>query len=123
MDNKKILIVEDEVVLAEVLRDLLVSREYSVDIVREGRAGLENIEEHKPDAILLDILMPGMDGIEMLKKLQKPETKDIPVIIITNLPGKEKAVREVSEDAHYLFKAEVSLKDVADEVDKLFNGS
>lgn len=119
MDNKKILIVEDEVVLAEVLGDVLGGKGYDVEIVEDGGKALERLSEYRPGIILLDILMPKMSGIEVLREIQKTKAKDIPVIVITNLPGKENVIKEIDKDAHYFFKAEYGLREIAEKVDEI----
>jgi CheY-like chemotaxis protein len=83
--NKKILIVEDEEILLELLQKRLTQEDYQVAIAKDGIEGLEKIKEDIPDLILLDIVMPRMGGFEMMKELQKDEKfSQIPIIIISN---------------------------------------
>ncbi len=82
---KKILIVEDEEILLELLQKRLTQEDYQVAIAKDGIEGLEKIKEDIPDLILLDIVMPRMGGFEMMKELQKDEKfSQIPIIIISN---------------------------------------
>jgi len=84
----KILVVDDERELIDAIRDLLEERGYSVDYANDGIGALEIVKKDPPDLILLDIVMPNMDGIALLKKLkEKNETKDIPVIMLTVKDG------------------------------------
>ena len=83
MINKKILIIEDEKILAEVLDSKLKKEGYQSEICYDGEAGLEKIRSWKPDLILLDIVMPKINGYEVLEKM-KDEGISIPVIIISN---------------------------------------
>jgi len=79
---KKILIVDDEAVVHEILSRYLRREGFQVFSVRDGDDALDSIRTHKPDLILLDILLPGLDGLEICRELRK-ET-DIPVIFITS---------------------------------------
>ncbi len=82
---KKIIIVEDEEILRNLLQKKLLAEGYEVDIAEDGEVGLLKIKENKPDLILLDIIMPKMGGFEMLEELQKDESLlDIPVIVVSN---------------------------------------
>ena len=83
--TKTILIIEDEQVLASLLKRKLSRRGYQSIIAADGREGLKKIKEIQPDLILLDIVMPEMSGLEVMEAKQRIETiKDIPIIIISN---------------------------------------
>lgn len=85
MSPQKILLIEDEELIIDLLSKKLFQEGYQVFLARNGREGLEKISLIKPDLILLDIVMPEMDGFEVLEKIsQNTEMKDIPVIIISN---------------------------------------
>lgn len=89
--NSKVLIVDDNPVNIDFLVELL--KEYDARTVLDGPSALEAVKEEKPDAILLDISMPGMDGFEVCKKLKESEkTKDIPVIFLTASHDSESVV-------------------------------
>lgn len=79
--EKKILIVEDEKRLRDLLRDYLLKEQYTVDLASNGEEGLEKSLQTDYDLILLDVMMPFMDGFDMLKELRKK--KDTRVFIIT----------------------------------------
>ena len=82
---KKILIVEDEEILADLLKTKLTGLGYDVSIAPDGLQGWKALREILPDLVLLDIVMPKMSGIELLEhKLEDPSVKTIPVIIISN---------------------------------------
>lgn len=84
-EKKRILIVEDDDVLRDVLTEKLSKNGYSVDIAQDGIIALEKLRLVKPDLILLDILMPRKNGIEVLEELHGDQNlKDVPVIIISN---------------------------------------
>lgn len=83
---KKILIVEDDVTLAKLYQKKLTLSGFEVEVSFNGKEAVVKATEILPDLILLDIMLPGIDGFEVVKQLQKSEkTKKIPIIIITNL--------------------------------------
>ncbi|MCK5172320.1 MAG: response regulator, partial [Planctomycetes bacterium] len=83
-DKTKILVIDDEPNIVQTLQDRLEMNEYSVRTAGNGREGLDKIEQDKPDVILLDVIMPVMDGLEMLEVMRKkPENQDISVIMLT----------------------------------------
>ncbi len=91
MKKRTILIVEDEAALLEVLSEKLSREGFSIIKAKDGVEGLSVVKKKLPDLILLDIVMPAMDGVSMLKKLRADEkTQDVPVIIISNLSEVEK---------------------------------
>jgi two-component system alkaline phosphatase synthesis response regulator PhoP len=84
--NKKILIVEDEEALSTVLANKFIRKGFVVFKARDGVEGLKLAEKHAPDIILLDIVMPTMDGIAMIKKLRESQKGfHIPVMFLSNL--------------------------------------
>ncbi len=82
---KKIIIVEDEEILRNLLQKKLTAEGYEVSVAENGEEGLEKIRENRPDLILLDIIMPKMDGFEMLEEMKKDDSIfGIPVIVVSN---------------------------------------
>ncbi len=89
-EQKTILIVDDEVGLRNLLKFRLVSFGYNVLVAEDGYAGLETAKTKKPDLIILDIMMPYFNGVEVCKKLKSDyKTKDIPVVFLSVLAQKE----------------------------------
>jgi len=83
-DNVRILVVDDEPNIVQTLRDRLEMNEYTVFTACNGQEGLKKAQQEKPDVILLDVIMPIMNGHEMLEVLRKqPECDDISVIMLT----------------------------------------
>ena len=81
MQQEHIFIVEDEQKIAELLRDYLVNANYQVTILKEGTRAVELIEQAKPDCVILDLMLPGKDGLEICRELcQKSQ---IPIVMIT----------------------------------------
>lgn len=122
MNNKKILIAEDEESLNKALTESFKKEEYQVQSVKDGQSCINMAQSFAPDLILLDLLMPNIDGIEVLRQLQRnDETKDIPVIVLTNLSEMEK-ISEVMEIGvyDYLIKTDETLEQIIEKVrDKL----
>ncbi len=89
MAKRKILVVDDEIDFLEMIKLRLEANGYNVITAMNGNEALEKFAKEKPSAILLDILMPGMDGIDVLKKIRKENT-NIPVFIITAFSNEER---------------------------------
>jgi DNA-binding response OmpR family regulator len=85
MDNRKrVVCIEDEPAMIDLIRLILTRKGYEVFGAMGGREGLEAIQNHKPDIVLLDLMMPDMDGWEVYQKMKANEaTKNIPVIVVT----------------------------------------
>jgi CheY-like chemotaxis protein len=84
---RTLLVVDDEVGITEALRELLSEEGFLVLTARNGREGLERVAEKRPDLIVLDYMMPVMDGREMMKALEgEPTTRDIPVLLVSAMP-------------------------------------
>jgi DNA-binding response OmpR family regulator len=120
--NRTLLIVDDEAPLLHALSDKFKSEGYTVFEARDGEEGLDSAYKNKPDLVLLDIVMPKMDGITMLEKLRESDWgKDLPVILLTNLNDPEKVAEAVKVGVYdYLVKTNWKLEDVLNKVeDKL----
>ena len=90
MSKKEILIVEDQEELRQLECLLLGSRGYLVEGVADGIAALDYLQNRKPDLVLLDIMLPGIDGFEVCRQIRnREETKNIPVIMITARNSRE----------------------------------
>ncbi len=112
--RKKIAIIEDEQSLLWALCDQLSSDKYEILTALDGKFGLEMVKKQKPDLILLDIILPKLDGFSVLRALKKdPKTKKIPVVILSNLAqdiDKEKGIKLGAEK--YLVKTEIEIGDL-----------
>jgi len=106
--QKTILIVEDELNLLDVLRDEFVAAGFKVIKAANGEEGLNAVMTEHPDIMLVDILMPKMDGIAMLKKIRAIENgKKIPAIILTNLNDSETITHALEQGAYdFLVKSD-----------------
>jgi len=117
---KTILIIEDEEILLGLLQKKLKQEGYNVLVAREGREGLSEMKKQKPDLVLLDIVMPIMDGFEVIKAMKADEEiKDIPVIIISN-SGQPVELNKAKELGvkDWLIKTEFDPQEVVEKVKK-----
>ena len=117
MSKPKILIVEDELSLVEALNRKFTKAGFEVLEANDGEAGLKIALDEKPDAVILDILMPKMDGMEAMKQIRQDKKwgKCVPIIMLTNINDST----TVSEAANYqvfdfLVKTDWRLDDVVD---------
>ena len=82
---KRILIIEDDQVVANIYRNKFSVEGYSVEIAKDGHAGIEMIRGFRPDAVILDLMLPGMTGVDLMKKVRaEPEFQKLPIIVFSN---------------------------------------
>ena len=117
----KILIVEDEEVICKAYADELRDEGFAILIAKNGQAGLELALREKPDLILLDILMPVMDGLAMMDTLRQKDLygKNVPIILLTNLSANEEGIMKAitkNEPAYYLVKSDWHLSAVIEKI-------
>jgi len=117
---KKILIVEDEEIMIDLLQRKLTTEGYETSVARDGEEGLKAMREIRPDLILLDIIMPKMGGFEMMEEMNKnKELKKIPVIVISNSGQPVELDRAQKLGAKdWLIKTEFDPQEVIDKVVK-----
>lgn len=114
----KIAIVEDDAAISQMYRIKFEAEGFAVETAENGKLGLSLIEEMKPDIVLLDLMMPEMDGEEMLAKLRATDWgKDIKVIILTNMGESEApaTIKELGVEA-FILKANMTPRQVAEMV-------
>ena len=120
MEDKKtkVLIVEDEEILLTALSEELKQEGFDVVGAKDGIEGVEKAISEKPDLILLDLVMPRLDGIGALKQIKEnPDIKDIPVVILTNLSDYDKVSDALSLGAmDYLVKANYRLEELVNKI-------
>lgn len=110
----KVLIIEDDAIMLKLYAKMLKFEQYETLLASNGVEGLEIAKQNIPDLILLDIMMPDMNGLEVLDKLKADSTlKNIPVVVITNLAGPQDARNAIEKGAaKYLIKSEHDPKEV-----------
>lgn len=117
---KKILLVEDEEIMINLLEKKLTQEGYDVTVAVNGEEGLEKMKEQKPDVVLLDIIMPKKGGFEVMEEMNKdPVLKEVPVIIISNSgqPVELDKAKELGAK-DWLIKTEFDPQEVLDKVRK-----
>jgi len=120
----KILIVEDDPLISRMYQKIFIFEKYDVDVALDGEEGLIKAVSFNPTLILLDIMMPKLNGLQVLEKLKHDDrTKNIPVIILTNLAGQQDAEAALSEGAvKYIIKSQYDPKQIADMVKEVLAG-
>jgi DNA-binding response OmpR family regulator len=115
---KKILIVEDDKFLRELIVQKLLKEGYETSEAVDGEEGIKKVKEEKPDLVLLDLILPGIDGFEVLsKKKEDPNLARIPVIVLSNLGQKEDVERGLKLGAvDYLIKAHFTPGEIIEKV-------
>lgn len=117
---KKILLVEDDTFISEMVVKKLKEAELIVDLAMDAETGMVKIQKDKPDLILLDIVLPGMDGYEFLEKVKADkELSSIPVLILSNLGQKDEIERGLALGAKdFLVKAHLNLDEILQKVEQ-----
>ena len=112
--NKKILIIEDEELILSVLKKKLIESHFDVITASDGEEGLTMAMNENPDLILLDIIMPKLDGITLIEKYNQAKgSSRVPTIILSNLDNAEKIEESKAKGVHdYLVKTNWSLDEV-----------
>ncbi len=120
----KILIVEDDPLMARLYEKVFKFEGYEVDVALNGREGLDKVHAAKPTIMVLDIMMPEMNGLEVLDKLKAdPDTKSIPVVVLTNLAGSQDAEAALTKGAvKYIVKSEYEPKQIANMIKEVLAG-
>ncbi|MEO8065932.1 MAG: response regulator [Candidatus Doudnabacteria bacterium] len=117
----KILIIEDDASLLKVLTDMLQLEGFEPLTAINGEEGLKKALSENPDLILLDILMPVMDGLTMLEKLRRANDfgKTVPVIILTNLSADSAdVIKKVAKNnpSYYIVKSSLTIQEVVEKI-------
>lgn len=112
----KVAIIEDDIAIAQMYSIKFEAEGYEVEVAENGRLGLELIEKMKPDMVLLDLMMPEMNGDEVLAKLRATDWgKKTKVIILTNM-GEQEAPEQLKklDFSDFIVKADMTPRQVAD---------
>jgi DNA-binding response OmpR family regulator len=117
---RKIMIIEDDKSLQEIYKINFEVAGFEVDIEGDGLSGISTVVEKKPDIILLDIMMPNMDGFAFLKAVKENTSIDVPVVVCSNLSDKETYDRAFAVGASaVLLKVDYSGKELAQKIEAL----
>jgi len=110
--SKKILIIEDEQTLVKALEQTLKDSGYETEVAIDGEEGWDKINSFQPDLILLDLILPKMDGFSLLKKMRENNlTVKMPVVVMTNLSDVGDRVKSMGA-VQCLIKSDLSVKDI-----------
>ena len=115
---KKILIIEDDKFLRELIARKLTNEDYEVSEAVDGEEGLKKIKDEKPDLILLDLILPGIDGFEVLAKMKEDQSlSQIPVVILSNLGQRDEVEKGLNLGAvDFLIKAHFTPGEVIERI-------
>lgn len=115
---KSIIIVEDDKFLRELIAQKLAKEGYEILTAIDGEEGITQIREKKPDLVLLDLILPGIDGFEVLSRMKAdPNLSKIPVVILSNLGQREEVERGIKLGAiDYMIKAHFTPREIIDKV-------
>lgn len=120
MDAKRILIIDDDLFISDLYSLELQKAGYIVTTASNGELGLSKIQLEKPVLILLDVAMPGLDGLQVLEKIrQNPDYATIKIMMLTNIRDEETIRNGLSKGADgYLLKTSLTPEQVVEEVTK-----
>ncbi|EKD84986.1 MAG: hypothetical protein ACD_38C00119G0012 [uncultured bacterium] len=117
--QKKILIVEDDQFLREFYQELLQAEGYFVDVAADGEVALQKVQNNEYNLVLLDIMLPKKDGVQILRdlKVKGPKSPDVTIVVLTNL-GQDMVIKECFDlgAAGYLIKSALNPDQVLTEV-------
>lgn len=115
---KKILIIEDDKFLMELISKKLTQEGYDISEATDGEEGIKKAQEEKPNLVLLDLILPGMNGFEVLSKIKEdPLLSKTPVIVISNLGQEEDVEKGFKLGAtDYLIKAHFTPKEIVEKI-------
>jgi len=118
----KILLVDDDVTLHQMYAERLKAEGYKIISAFDGEESLAQVEKEMPDLVLLDIMMPKINGIDVMKKMRaEPKTANIPIILLTALIQEIGKIKDMMQSYDsYLIKSEVMPADVVQEIEKSF---
>lgn len=111
---KRLLVVDDETAIVEALQEILTLEGYEVEVAYNGQEGLRRLQEFTPDLLLLDLMMPVMDGRELLQRIRAdPKLKHLPVVVMSAGRISEEERRAASTTLPKPFELEALLETVA----------
>lgn len=120
---RKILIVEDDAMIRDLYRVALVDKQYSVEIAGDAATAYQKVQAFQPDCILLDIMLPGVSGLEILKELRTNPayaTQNTKIVMITNLAQRSVTENAIASGADgYVIKADILPKDLPEVIKSL----
>jgi len=121
--EENILIIEDDKFLRELMSRKLVSEGFKIEEAIDGEEGLRKLQEIKPDLILLDLILPGLDGFEVLQRIKdNPSTGAIPVLILSNLGQRDEIEKGLKLGAaDFLVKAHFTPEEIVGKIKEVLS--
>ena len=120
--RKKILVVDDEADIHQMLAEQLSDIGYETTVASDGDEALRKVQLTRPDLIILDVVMPGLDGPSVCAALKEdPKTKDIPIIFLTGLRPKEDELRGVEIGGYPVFAKPFNFEELLGTVREMIN--
>lgn len=120
----KVLIVEDDPLMSRMYQKIFAFDGFEVEMARDGEEGWDMVKKVSPTLILMDIMMPKLNGIDLLERIKAdPHLKQIPVVMLTNLAGQADAEKALEMGAvKYIIKSEHEPKEVSAMVKEIISG-
>ena len=121
MNQRRILVVDDDPRLLHIVQMYLAIEDFEVVTALNGEDGLREVESHSPDLVILDVMMPGMDGIEVCRRIRtNPDTAGIPVLLFSALSGDDDVERARQAGANHLITKPFNLVGLGSVVKSFF---
>ena len=122
---QRVLIIEDDPLISRMYQTVFKFEGFDVDMARNGEEGIAKLKENRPVMVLLDIMMPKMSGIDVLKALKAdPVTKDVPVVVLTNLSGTQDAEKALELGAvKFIVKSQNRPKQIVAQIKEILSAS
>ncbi len=122
---KQILLIEDDPFLIDIYSQKLTKAGFKVEVAKNGKSALQSLQKRKPQLVILDIVLPGIEGWEILRKIKKtPKLTGLKVVVLSNLGQKEEVEKGLKLGAvKYLIKAHYTPGEVVKEIEKVITNS
>ena len=122
MSKRRILVVDDDPDIVETVEFFLNESDYQVFVAKNGKEALEQTKTKRPDLVLLDVMMPEMNGLEACRKLKgNPNTNPIPIIMLTALGKKQDVVDAIDAGANAYIVKPFNLQDLFERIETILN--
>ena len=122
VSKRRILVVDDDPDIVETVEFFFSSSDYQVFMAKNGKEALEQVETKKPDLVLLDMMMPEMDGLEACRRLKgNPKTNHLPIIMLTAQGKKQDVVNALKAGANDYVIKPFNLQDLFERIEKILN--
>ena len=118
-DKKTILVVEDELQVRTLLAKLLEKNDYEVSTAKDGLEAMKHLEEHRPDLMLVDVMMPRLDGFALVKAVRfRKENRNIPIIFLTAKTDARSMIEGINVGAKFFLTKPFQIADVLSKIKK-----